>query len=112
MSKLFSLTDFQRYLDRKEILYVCPCCQKKDVTYSAVGLPIRANVEDEVTGKIKQSDDVNDNVGLGFVETEVTQEGKVTDIRFNAFPTFLIRCNHCGFMGLFDAKFVQKECLK
>lgn len=112
MNTQFSLQDFQQYLIEKQIPDTCPCCQKSDVSYSAFGMVKRANVEDEHTGNIIRSSDVDDNVGLGIVETVVNQAGTVTDIRFGAYPTFFIRCNHCGFMRTFDAKFVQEEYQK
>lgn len=108
----FSLDDFRQYLIEKQIPETCPCCQQFDVSYSALGLVKRASLEDEQTGKIIKSSDVDDNVGLGLVETVVNQAGTVTDIRFGAYPTFFIRCNHCGFMRTFDAKFVQEEYRK
>ncbi|MFA9487483.1 MULTISPECIES: hypothetical protein [unclassified Mannheimia] len=109
MNEIFSVEDFQTYLIEKEVPDTCPCCQRDDVIYSAVGLPKRAKIEDEATGRVTFDTNADNNAGLGLVETVVSQEGKVTDIRFGAHPVFLIRCNHCGFMRTFDARFVQKE---
>lgn len=109
MNNVFSFDDFQNYLIEKQIPETCPCCQKSDVSYSALGMIKRANIEEQETGKIVKSADMDDNVGLGIVETVVNQAGTVTDIRYGAYPTFFIRCNHCGFMRTFDAHFVQEE---
>lgn len=104
--KALSLIEFSQYLISKGILDRCYCCgQSQD--YTALGFPERANISKD--GQIVKTNDVDDNVGIGLVHTVINSAGNVVGIRDGARSVYLLRCNVCGGVRIFDGDFIRLE---
>lgn len=104
---MISLKEFIEYIEFKKIKLQCPLCNNIKTTFSLGGNEYRAKIK--VNEEIRNSEDINDNVGLGLVETTVNSEGKTIGIRDGGYPIYFLRCDNCGYLMLFDAQILNFE---
>lgn len=104
---MITLKEFNEYIELKRIKLYCPLCNNNESAFTLGGEEYRARIKENE--EIKASMDIDDNVGLGLVETAVNSEGRIIGIRDGGHPIYFIRCNNCGYISLFDAKIVKFE---